>query len=221
MDMDTAESQTPEIPIKLLVQYRSEPGVEWGKYIVGVEFGISVVDLPLKLYDDDHKRATLLWAQEKLKQDDDFRSRVQKRWVTYQEAIERREEENRKRAEEWQRYRESVRQPTVEELEERHRVRAKARERALKWIKKNGNSWFGKDLDDLIDSYIEQRSALAAMEDEIFKRRKKYTTLRNFYQGGLTLDRLIKLCDTSSARFKRLSQAADRIESERKFYDKL
>lgn len=221
MNTDTAESQTPEIPIKLLVQYRSEPGVEWGKYIVGVEFGILVVDLPLKICDDDHKKATLYWAQERLKQDAAFRSRVQKRWADYLKVVAEREAESQRRAEEWQRRWESQKQPTVEELEERHRVRAKARERALKWIKKNGNSWFGKDLDGLIDSYIEQRSALAAIEDEIFKRRKKYTTLRNFYQGGLTLDRLVKLCDTSSARFKRLSQAADRIESERKFYDKL
>jgi len=221
MNTDTAESQTPEIPIKLLVQYRSEPGVEWGKYIVGVEFGISVVDLPLKPCDDDNKRATLMWAQETLKQDDDFRSRVEKRWADYQKVLAEREAENQRRAEEWQRRWESQKQPTVEELEERHQARAKARERTLKWIKKNGNGWFGDDLQKLIDDYIKQRAVLSAMENEILKRRRKYTSLTNFYEGGLSRERVIKLCETSAAKIKRMSQAADRIESERKFYDKL
>lgn len=221
MDTDTAESQTPEIPIKLLVQFRSEPGVEWGKYIVGVEFGTLVVDLPLKPCDDDAKKAVLFWANEKLKQDAAFRSRVKKRWADYQKVVAEREAESQRRAEEWQRRWERQKPLTLDELNERHQARVKAKERSLKWIKKNGNGWFGDDLQKLINDYIKQRSALSAMENEILKRRRKYTNLTNFYEGGLSRDRVVKLCDTSATKIKRMSQAADRIESERKFYDKL
>jgi hypothetical protein len=218
---DTQRSRLPELPITVLVQYRSAPDLPWGKYIVGVQFGSTIVDLPVKPYDEDHKRATLFWAQEKLKQEGDFHRQVLKKWAFHLAGIERQEAESQRRAEEWQRRWESQKQPTLEELEERHQARAKARERTLKWIKKNGNGWFGDDLQKLIDDYIKQRDVLSAMENEILKRRRKYTSLTNFYEGGLSRERVIKLCETSAAKIKRMSQAADRIESERKFYDKL
>lgn len=221
--MDTTKPDTAEsaAPIKLLVQYRSEPGMEWGKYIVGVQFGLHIVDLPLMPATPENAGKATGWAEEKLKTDDTFRRNVNKRWAEHVVEVERRELENQQRAAEWQRRWEAYKPRSEEEIRAEQIERQKIKDKSIKWLKKNGEAWFGQDLQNLIDEYIKHRSILSAMENEILKRRKKYTHLTNFYEGGIRKDKLIKAVGTSAAKLKRMSQVADHIEIERKFYDKI
>jgi hypothetical protein len=199
-------TETKELPITVLMQYRSHSGEAMQKYILGYQLGHKTVDIAPVVWTPEEYQRVLAEARQVL--------------VDYpaMKAKLLREAEERERAKEQAEIRRQE-QSDAFWAERNKRIKADMARgpanhaRHLRWLAANQNVFAG-DWQKALDDLKAAKKAVRDAENRIIKTCKDLDRLMSGY-GGLRAKEVAKAVGVSVSRIDRISDMAEEIEDQR------
>jgi hypothetical protein len=199
-------TETKELPITVLMQYRSHNGEPMQKYIIGYQIGHKTVDIAPVVWTPEEYQRVLAEARQVL--------------VDYpaMKAKLLREAEERERAKEQAEIRRQE-QNDVFWAERNRRIKAEMARgpanhaRHLRWLEANKEQ-FAKDMHEALDDLKKAKRQVKLVEDRILKTCKDIDKLMSGH-GGLRERDLVRALGVTINRLDKIREAGEDIGDER------